>query len=166
MYWWNAFKLAEDLREGRVEEKERFKYYLAHTIVVGGVVLVPAPCFPETFHTVDLIHNLAHLIIIITGTFLCYRANRSGDNADFIGRMICLSWPVGIKVSVVFLLVGAFAALFIYVAFGIEFEFDSDMAMAISIYSEVMEIYLYGLLYKRVKLAARPLAPRVGYPPE
>jgi hypothetical protein len=31
MYWWNVSKLAEDLREGRVEEKERFKYYFAYS---------------------------------------------------------------------------------------------------------------------------------------
>ncbi len=29
MYWLNVSKLAEDLREGRVDERERFKYYLA-----------------------------------------------------------------------------------------------------------------------------------------
>ncbi|HTY21555.1 MAG TPA: hypothetical protein VMC85_00370 [Desulfomonilaceae bacterium] len=38
MYWWNASKLAEDLREGRVAEKERFKYFLA-TFVAWSIVV-------------------------------------------------------------------------------------------------------------------------------
>lgn len=29
MYWWNITKLADDLRDDRVDEEERFKYYLA-----------------------------------------------------------------------------------------------------------------------------------------
>lgn len=29
MYWWNMSKLADDLREGKLTEDERLKYYLA-----------------------------------------------------------------------------------------------------------------------------------------
>ena len=37
MYWWNVSQLAQDFQEGRVEEKERFKYYLAYSIVTAVV---------------------------------------------------------------------------------------------------------------------------------
>ena len=33
MYWLSVSKLAEDLREGRVDQKEQFKYYLATFIL-------------------------------------------------------------------------------------------------------------------------------------
>jgi hypothetical protein len=36
MYWWKTSKLVEDLREGRVDEKERFKYFMA-TLVAWNV---------------------------------------------------------------------------------------------------------------------------------
>jgi hypothetical protein len=94
---------------------------------------------------VTFIFNAAILIIIITGTILCYRANRSGDNADFIGRMICLSWPVHIKIGVLFL------AIAVVVIFLIS---DSDMARYI--YGALYEICLYWLLYKYVRLVAHP----------
>ncbi len=148
MYWWNAFKLAEDLREGRVEEKERLKYYLGYT-VAASVVVQPGPYFPETLNTVKFISGNANLIIIFIGTMLCYRANRSGDNTDFIGRMICLSWPVGIPFSVLFLT----SALYIYVSFGIEFD---SATIFLAIYSAVYWILFYGLLYKCVTIVAQP----------
>ncbi len=91
MYLWNASKLAGDLREGRVDEKERFKYYLATLAVLSIVV-------PVFFYSVeplsidDLIYLIVSAIIGVIGTILCYRANRSGDNIDFIPRMICLYW--------------------------------------------------------------------------
>ncbi len=150
MYWWRVSKLAEDLREGRVEEKERFKYYIAF-IVLDGVVLELARYFPETFNMVKFMSRAAILIINITGTMLCYRTNRSGDNADFIGRMVCLSWPVGIKVFVLF------SAISLVVAnlFGASFS-ESDVKLFIAIFGGLFEISFYWLLYKYVRLVAHP----------
>ncbi len=39
MHWWNISKLAEDLREGRVDEKERFRYFLPSFI--GFELVIP-----------------------------------------------------------------------------------------------------------------------------
>jgi hypothetical protein len=95
MYWLNQSKLAEDLRAGRVDEKERFKYYLA-TVTTLSIVI------PVFFYSVgplgidDLIYLIVSAILGIIGIILCYRVNKSGDNTDFIPRMICLSWTVGI----------------------------------------------------------------------
>jgi hypothetical protein len=91
MYWLNTSKLAEDLSEGRVDEKERVKYYLATFAALSIIV-------PVFFYSVgplsidDLVYLLVSAIIGVIGIFLCYRANRSGDNIDFIPRMICLNW--------------------------------------------------------------------------
>ena len=40
----------------------------------------------------DLIYLIVSAITGVIGLILCYRVNRSGDNTDFIPRMICLSW--------------------------------------------------------------------------
>ena len=39
MYWWNISKLEEDLRERRVDEKERFKDSLAN--LIGFELVIP-----------------------------------------------------------------------------------------------------------------------------
>jgi hypothetical protein len=95
MYWWNVSKLAEDFQQDRVNEKERFKYYLATSIVAGGVSqLVWFLGWAKPLH---LITAAVILPVTIIGIALRYRANRGNDNADFIARMVCLSWPIGIR---------------------------------------------------------------------
>ena len=47
-----------------------------------------------------LIFPTINLAAIVLGIILCYRVNRSGDNSDFIGRMVCLGWPIGIWYAV------------------------------------------------------------------
>ena len=101
MYWWNASKLAEDLREGRVDEKERFKYFLATFIVwVPAVQLLP---FPGGASGVEAwISAAVSLAAVLVGITACYAINKSGDNIDFVGRMICLGWPVSIGLTVLY----------------------------------------------------------------
>jgi len=99
MYWWNASKLAEDLRDGQVDEKERFKYYLA-TFVAWTVVAQIFVYSGSAFNIGDFLSAAASLTVIVVGTVLCYRVNRRGDNTDFIARMICLGWPVGFRITV------------------------------------------------------------------
>jgi hypothetical protein len=43
-----------------------------------------------------------YLIMVTVGIVICYRANKSGDNADFIPRMICLGLPAGIQLAALF----------------------------------------------------------------
>lgn len=68
MYWWNAQKLTEDLREGRVDEKERFKYFLATFIALNILVYSG-----NAFSLEDLVSTGLSLAVIVIGTILCYR---------------------------------------------------------------------------------------------
>ncbi len=98
MYWFNSSKLADDFREGRVDERERFKYYLAS--LIAWSVVVQALIFSGTVLDVEsLVSAGANLIVIVVGTVLCYRENRRGDDKDFIPRMICLGWPAGVLIA-------------------------------------------------------------------
>lgn len=96
MYWRNVSKLAEDLREGRVDEKERFKYFLV-AFVVWGVGIQLLLYSGGGFSGEGLVCAAANLTMAIMGTIVCYRINKSGDNADFVSRMICLSGTSAIK---------------------------------------------------------------------
>ncbi len=110
MYFWNVKRLSNALVEGRVSEKEQFKYLLALTILAlfGGsmtamkFVLAEIPVESYRFFAaVDLIH----LVITVAGLAWCYRCNRLGDGKDFLSRTICLIWPIGIRIAVWFFLV-------------------------------------------------------------
>ncbi|MBI4963349.1 MAG: hypothetical protein HY913_08730 [Desulfomonile tiedjei] len=162
MYWWNVSQLAEDLREGRVEEKERFKYYLAY-IVSGEVILRCWMYFPETFNILTLMCNAASVIIVTTGVMLCYRANRNGDNTDFIGRMICLGWPVGIRLLVLAVIPGLalFPTFSLIDRVGTAMGYSWDQIKEAMLVPEYVLRLAFGilyfwLLYKYVKLVAQP----------
>jgi hypothetical protein len=114
MYWWNVSKLAEDLREGRVDEKERFKYFLA-TFAAWSVAGLLFFYSGGPFSTESLLSTAVNLTVAIIGVILCYRVNRSGDNTEFVGRMICLGWPIGVRLvvtfSAMFLLIGSITSM-------------------------------------------------------
>ncbi len=96
MYWWNASKLAEDLQEGRVDERERFKYFLATFI---GWVLVTQlfAYYGGSFELTRLIPLALSVAAGGLGIYACFKANKAGDDKDFIGRMICLGWPCAFR---------------------------------------------------------------------
>jgi hypothetical protein len=114
MYWWNVSKLAEDLREGRVDEKERFKYFLA-TFIAWSLAVLLFSYSPGPFNLGPPLSVGIHLIMVTVGIVFCYRANKSGDNADFIARMICMGLPVSIQLaayfSTLFLFLGVIESL-------------------------------------------------------
>jgi hypothetical protein len=155
MYWWKVSKLAQDFREGRVEEKERFKYYLATTIL-WTLGTQPFLYYGSTFKIADLISAAATVTVTIVGIFLCYRANKNGDNTDFIGRIICLGWPIAIRLVALFsALTLIFLALADIGAWAVRSDFDVTNEESIwEIGGVLLMISFYWLLYKYVTLIA------------
>ena len=153
MYWWNVSKLAENFREDPVDEKERFKYYLA-TVIVWTAFSQLSSHAGSTFKFVELVYAIVMVTGTIVGTIICYRANSSGDNTDFIGRMVCLSWPISIKIFAFFVTVG-FVFLFIG---GILTGGDISSGSAGDIFFVVAAILVwicyYRMLYKYVRIIA------------
>jgi hypothetical protein len=160
MYWWNVSKLAEDFREGRVEEKERFKYYLA-TIFAWGIVAEPLFWYGHRFNLVaDVVTAVGGLAITIMGTVMCYRANKSGDNIDFIGRMLCLGWPIAIKIVVMFsaltLIIFALSDIVAWIM-GSDFDMAKhvpDQDIIGKAWGALLTICIYWLLYKYITFVA------------
>ncbi len=104
MYWWNMAKLAEDLREGRVTEKEKLKYLLA-TFVAWNLIVDLFLYFGGPFGVKNVIPLAVNGIMTVWGILACYRINKQRDGRDFISRMICLGWPSGIRSTVIVLAV-------------------------------------------------------------
>jgi hypothetical protein len=160
MYWWNVSKLGEDLREGRVDEKERFKYYLA-SVIAWTLGAQPFLYYGQSFKITDLVSACLALTITIVGTVMCYRVNRSGDNQDFIGRMVCLAWPIGIKLLVLFIAVLLPILIFVDVAtWGAGSEVSTAKGeraedIATVIWGLTFLLVFYWMLYKYVGLVAQ-----------
>lgn len=78
MYFWNVKGLAQDLKENKISETEKLKYYL----LSGAFGMLPST---ESSWTESGIWIIMGFLAVIW----CYQANRRGDNTDFIGRVTC-----------------------------------------------------------------------------
>jgi uncharacterized membrane-anchored protein YitT (DUF2179 family) len=154
MYFWNAEKLAEDFREGRVDERERFKYYFGYMIVLAVGHLLPRSDV-LSYDMETLIFGVVFLIIAALGILLCYKANSSRDNRDFIARMICLTWPISIRLSV-FIFLTSLLCMGFYTAFlAMGGVMDSPLAKAATrpefmapVLESFLTIFWYWMMYK------------------
>lgn len=100
MYLWKVDSLVEDFRSGKLSQKEEFKYMLLSTV---GMALVsdPALHIGLSYSYYDTLQTGLILGISILGIFYCYKINSSGDDKDFIVRVMCIGIPVVIRVLAV-----------------------------------------------------------------
>ena len=111
MYFWKTSILASELAENKVSQVEQLKYFLAMSILYA-VGTTPVGEASENV----LIELLIVLTLTMLGIFYCFRINKRGDNDQFIVRMVCLSWPITIKIiifSIILVIVSSFTLLFI-----------------------------------------------------
>lgn len=106
MYWWNVRGLAEDLIAQRVTSKEEYMYLLWWVIGVCPAFLFIAPRDQFSFGLIPLLRSLASVLIILGGMGACRDANTRGDAQDFVRRVICLGWPIGVRLFLTVLLPG------------------------------------------------------------
>ncbi len=99
MYFWKVDNLVEDLKTGKVDQKEEFKYMLFFTVLI---VLTSDPYvnIGLKYNIYNALNTIMFFVISIIELYFCYRINSSGDNKDFIKRIICLGLPISIRVFV------------------------------------------------------------------
>ena len=98
MYFWKVDSLVEDFKLGKVSQKEEFKYLLCSTILMV-LATNPALYIGSSYNYYDTLGSGLNLGISIFGVFYCYKINSNGDDSDFISRMMCIGFPVIIRVS-------------------------------------------------------------------
>jgi len=107
VYFWRTRALAEDLRAGRVSQRQRMWYLLGQMVMFASAVPVgfefgepwPSPLSAAASW-------IALAAINAAGVLVCYEVNRRGDDRDFLGRFVCLSWPVTIRLLVLVVIPG------------------------------------------------------------
>lgn len=98
MYIWKTQKLAVELAKGSVGQTEQLKYFLATSVLFVFATTRYGDASEAAFF--DL---LAAIIITVGGIVYCYKNNSRGDSKDFILRMVCLGWPITVKLITIIL---------------------------------------------------------------
>jgi len=101
MYFWKIDKLESDLIKGAMSNADKFQYLLASTILIALGFEVSS-FISESATITRVTESIIVVVATIVGTIWCYNRNGKGDNAEFIDRFICLSFPVGIRLIVYF----------------------------------------------------------------
>ena len=100
MYIWKIEALVEDFKANRVTQREKMKYCLLSSVIALVVLHLPYEAHSPTLHTIEFLISVA---ITIGGILLCFKANQSGDDEEFIDRVICLGLPITIRLVVLFI---------------------------------------------------------------
>jgi hypothetical protein len=50
-----------------------------------------------------IVVGIVVVLVTIIGFFLCYQANRRGDDREFVVRFICMSWPIAWRMVAAFI---------------------------------------------------------------
>lgn len=102
----NDRRLAKTLKTGEVSVKEHF-YYLLILFLLGQFFatsfITSITYSPITWWSIAT--DIVYLVSVLLGIILIYNTNKQGDNKKFIERFICLSIPITIQLTLVFLLI-------------------------------------------------------------
>ena len=99
MYLWNTKALAGELKDGTLSQRERFKYLLILAVISAAAIegeryVSEQPSLPMW------VESALAIVITVVGIWVCYRANRKGDDREFIDRYICMGFPLLIRLVV------------------------------------------------------------------
>lgn len=150
MYLWKVDALVEDFKLEKVSQKEEFKYMLIFTILMS---FAGDPLFQinSSYNLYDSILSIAVLCISILGTYFCFKINTSGDNKNFIARIICIGLPSMIRVSVFFIpivIIASFIEVFFIYPEIIEEENTETTILEILVISLFIATYYWYLSTK------------------
>lgn len=107
MYFWNVNALVQELKTGTLTEYEKMKYFLAMTLL-QLFSLMNGPAFVQFMPLTNsevLVQLLCFGVIVgvtVWGIYHCFIINKHGDNKNFIERIICLGFPIGVRIMVFF----------------------------------------------------------------
>lgn len=102
MHFFRDKELALRLKNNEVPSKEKLLYLLFYIMLIN---LSSFPIERVKVEAADVYCWLIGTILYIIGIAICYRTNSLGDNKEFIERLICLIFPVSIRVAIISLMI-------------------------------------------------------------
>jgi len=108
-------ELAERFAADKVSEREVFYYFLVFNILIIIFTTSTVISILEIKLTLwDQIYDVVAIISTIIGCTWAYKINISGDDKNFVARFISLSFPIGMKSTILlFILLIPIAGLLI-----------------------------------------------------
>lgn len=154
MYILNYIKLAEDLRDNKVSEKQQFHYLIGTTIIFG--IIYASRLLPyEGDIKIALLTDIISLLLMIIGLIVIYRKNQQWDGKHFIERYLCLWFPISIVGFFIWVLIGGITIAIILMIFGQEGMKDGNIMWVFNITSGLLgTLFILFLFYHGMIIAS------------
>ena len=155
MYLWNTKALAGELKDGTLGQRERFEYLLLF-VTLTVIAMESGRYSSEQPSLLMWVDSALAIVITVAGTWLCYQANRKGDDREFIDRYICMAFPIAIRLLV--LLFGIFNAYLLvgYSVGGDRFEEFTETTSWVDVAMiTAFELVFYWRLYRWIQWVAQ-----------
>ena len=117
MYYWKTKLLAEKIKNGSMNARERKNYYLA-TLVLSIILLYMYVGSGTNNGIATLAECISLVVITAIGINITFKSNGGDEGLDYIQRMVILSLPIQIKLFFLFLFVGVVIAVAVSCATG------------------------------------------------
>ena len=156
MYFWSIKKLTTDLKDNKISEKEKFKYFL--TLVILELILINLIVYTwQEINTANLINSLITFVGFILAVTIIYKKNKKGDNKNYIERYVCLSLPAAVRAFVYSLIAAFIFGIIGTIVWGE--QYTNTMASS-DIFSNVMAFVFFVVLihywiYKSVAIISK-----------
>ncbi len=107
MYFWNINALVQKLKTQTLSSYEQAQYYIVVMLCVSsGTIMQLLPKQQSSINVLQVVATWLVGCAIFSGAVIyCYRINKSGDDKDFLQRMVTLMFTGGIRYGVFSLLV-------------------------------------------------------------
>ena len=104
MYWFNIKALKDDLKKGKLTQKDQMLYLLA-TFTFATIMQELATYFPieDSATYLDYIDSLLYLVILISGIIYSYIVNGANSGKNFMQRYISISFVLGVRYTIIFI---------------------------------------------------------------
>lgn len=156
VYFWKVDRLAQDLIEGKVTQKEEFKYYLFFSILIL-LVSDPLLCSTTNYTIYDSIMLLGNILITIIGTYITFKINSEGDNKEFITRSVVLGLPVLVRTIILCTLPLSLVAVAIDLTLANMMLIGDNTGPIDLVLTFFSLIFYYWLLAKYIKIVSHKL---------
>lgn len=120
MYFWNVSELTKRLKNNTLSAYEEAQQYFASLLLYTIGIGLP---HTESLHNLDSalmgwLPTLGNILVLLCGIAYCYNINKTGDNKDFIKRMVCLAFPISLRITIcaltIFFVIAGFVSHLFY----------------------------------------------------
>lgn len=104
MYFMNINALVHRLKTNTLSNYQQAQYYLALMLFTAYALVMqkPVSAVPASTNILQVMLPMwIDMIVMLAGTLYCYNINKSGDDKDFLTRMLCLALTCKIRLTII-----------------------------------------------------------------